>query len=154
MAGASGGSQCGLSRIRAGIEHATGDSVTVYDATRRRTEKQRFSLVSPCRIARTRALPDGTSVKTYDTFVFARDGLHVAQAPASGGFRRDGRVTAYIDDHVYTFEVQSTALPAIQRQDGGALHERRVRGCEQRRVLFVRRAPPPAGRIVAFRLLR
>jgi hypothetical protein len=85
-----------------------GSSVSVYDATRRRTEKQRFSLVSPCRIARTRTLPDGTSVKTYDTFVFARDGLHVAQAPASGGFRRDGRVTACIDDHVYTFEVQST----------------------------------------------
>ena len=81
-----------------------GDRVVVYDAARRETQEDGFAIVSPCRVQRTRVLPSRTTVITYDTFVFARGVLHVARAPAAGGFRRDGVITACIGDTVYRYE--------------------------------------------------
>lgn len=89
-----------------------GDSVTVYDAARGRSDVDRFALSSPCRVSRSVAighdpnLGDGSSeeVTTTDTFVFAADGLHVAVAPAAGGFLRGSLVIACVGDRVYTLE--------------------------------------------------
>ncbi len=92
-----------------------GDTVTIYDPARRRSVKERFALVSPCRLVHVRPIGsdpylDGggsEQIATTDTFVFASDGLHVAAAPAAGGFRRGSVVIACIGDHLYRSEPRS-----------------------------------------------
>jgi len=84
-----------------------GDRVSVYDAVRRDTVRERFALVSPCRLQRTLVLAHGSEDTSRDTFVFADDGLHVARAPASGGSRVGELVTACIGEHVYRYWANS-----------------------------------------------
>lgn len=84
-----------------------GDTVMVYDAASGRTTHESFTVVSPCRISRTRLLPDGNRVVTEDTFVFADDGLYVTLAPANGGFLRNGVVTACVGSSVYAYDTRS-----------------------------------------------
>jgi hypothetical protein len=81
-----------------------GDHVLVHDAWHASTEDERLAVVSPCRVARTLVLPDGTQQTTFDTFAFTSDGLHVALAPAGGGIRQGTLVTACIDDDVYELD--------------------------------------------------
>jgi hypothetical protein len=92
-----------------------GDTVAVYDARRGRRDEERFTVESPCRVVRSRSFGrdahrDGAptdEIRTADTFVFASDGLHVAMAPAAGGFERGALVTACVDSRVYRFDEQS-----------------------------------------------
>ena len=95
-----------------------GDHVSVYDAKHGRVYDEKFTLVSPCRIARSRVIdgrPD--AVVTDDTFVFASDGLHVARAPAAGGFQRGPMIEACVDAHVYQYD---TRTGACMKLDGAA----------------------------------
>jgi hypothetical protein len=82
------------------------NDVTIYDALHATTESEAFAVVSPCRIARTRVLPDGSEIKQYDTFAFTSDGrLHVARAPAAGGIRSKDAVTACVRQDVYIYDL-------------------------------------------------
>ena len=47
-----------------------------------------------------------SQLKTYDTYVFAREELHVARVPADGGVREGSVVTACIGDDVYTYRME------------------------------------------------
>jgi hypothetical protein len=91
-----------------------GDHVSVYDAKRGRVEDETFALVSPCRVARTRVV-DGkpAAVVTDDTFVFASDGLHVAKAPAAGGFQRGPMIEACVGDNVYQYDTRTDACARL-----------------------------------------
>jgi hypothetical protein len=82
-----------------------GDGVTVYDGATKTTEEEALFAVSPCRVARTRALDDGTSVTTFGTFAFAGDKLYVARTPATGGLRRGGTIVACVDADVYEYDI-------------------------------------------------
>jgi hypothetical protein len=91
-----------------------GDHVSVYDAKRGRVDDEKFALVSPCRVARTRVVdgkPD--AVVTDDTFVFASDGLHVARAPAAGGFQRGQTIEACIGENVYRYDTHTDACARL-----------------------------------------
>ncbi len=85
-----------------------GEEVTVFDPASGDVETEGFALVSPCRIVRTRtgAGAGGQTIKTADTFAFARDGLHLGATTAAGGVLRGGVVTACIDDQVYTYDTR------------------------------------------------
>lgn len=91
--------------------------VLVYDARRRDTRREQFEVVSPCRVARTLVMQDGTRRTTFDTFVFARDGLHVAPSPAPGGVRWGPHVLACVGNDVYRFEAGE---PVCSRFDTGS----------------------------------
>jgi hypothetical protein len=87
--------------------HVRGDVARVYDARRNATETESFSIVAPCRVARVRVLPNRTTITDYDTFVFARDGLHLAMAPANGGFLRGGVATACVGRDLIVFDTRT-----------------------------------------------
>jgi hypothetical protein len=85
-----------------------GSSVDVYDPGWGQSRRERFTLVSPCRLVRTQSDGSGGDQTTStNTFAFAPDGLHVAPADSAGGLRRGNLMTACIGDHVYTFDTQS-----------------------------------------------
>ena len=83
---------------------------------RPRVREERFALPSPCRVSRVRSIGDdpyldagaAEQLTTLDTFAFASDGLHVALAPADGGFRRGIRVTACLGDRLVTFDTRGS----------------------------------------------
>lgn len=83
-----------------------GDSVTVYDPITHRSQSEKFTLKSPCRLVRSQSVDtgEGQTVLTTNTFAFAPDGLHVAPSKAGGGERRGAILTACVGDHVYTFD--------------------------------------------------
>ena len=84
-----------------------GDRVHVYDALRRDIEDDSFGLVSPCRVVRTRTLPDAGQVVSYATFAFAQDGLHAALAPENGGATHGNLVAACLGESVYLYDTAS-----------------------------------------------
>jgi hypothetical protein len=83
-----------------------GHDVFVYDVRGGTTDRLRFDVVSPCRVARTQVSPDGTRIETFDSFAFAPDGLHIAAAPVAAGVVRGSRAIACIDDSVYELDAQ------------------------------------------------
>ena len=97
-----------------------GDAVTVYDTARGRSDVERFAVNSPCHLTLTLSIGgdpnlDGNPrevVTSTDTFVFARDGLHVAMAAAAGGFRRGSHVVACIGDRLYAYDTRSARCEA------------------------------------------
>jgi hypothetical protein len=106
-----------------------GDAVTVYDASRKRTREDRFAVPSPCRVSRARVIGDDPYLRTdaaewqttFDTFVFASDGLHVALAPSDGGFRRGARVMVCLGDHLVTFGSRGSSCSRWGNGEGGTL---------------------------------
>jgi hypothetical protein len=88
--------------------NVTGDHVSVYDAKQHHVDDEKFALVSPCRVSRSLVV-DGKqqAIVTSDTFVFASDGLHVARAPAAGGFQQGAIVDACIGDDVYEYDTRA-----------------------------------------------
>jgi hypothetical protein len=106
------------------VWNAKENEVSVYDAGRSSVEEEHFALVSPCRIARTAfagtASVDGGqgAIVTSDTFVFADDGLHVARAPAAGGFQQGPLVDVCVGDSFYRYD---TRTDTCERQDATAI---------------------------------
>ena len=85
-----------------------GNSVDVYDPRSGQDRRERFTLVSPCRLVRTQSDGSGgAETVSTNTFAFAPDGLHVAPAQSAGGLKRGNLITACIGDNVYTFDTQS-----------------------------------------------
>ena len=85
-----------------------GSSVDVYDPRSGQDRRERFTLVSPCRLVRTQYNGSGEAeTVSTNTFAFAPDGLHVAPAQSAGGLKRGNLITACIGDNVYTFDTQS-----------------------------------------------
>jgi hypothetical protein len=105
------------------VWNVKGNEVSVYDAGRSSVEEEHFALVSPCRVSRTAfvgtASVDGGqgAIVTSDIFVFADDGLHVARAPAAGGFQQGSLVDVCAGDSFYQYDARTDTC---ERQDATA----------------------------------